>query len=251
MKKFLLFFIVLSLVFSLCSCKNKEEVTEIQSEEKTISSTITLKGSILDEYKGIEGKELEKFLATAVVNVRPKEYRKNDIPVFSKDMQNSTIMLNLMHLDESIVDSFVISASQNNTRAYTVAICKAKVGFEPQLVNAYNMRVEDLKRINKEFPDQMYLIDNYEMHQVGEYLVLVICDNGDKVFEEIKKIMTNYDLTTLQEIPMLTDLERENIENDALEKVLEEMDKEIREVVITPVEESNEVEELTDLEEME
>lgn len=251
MKKFLLFFIVLVLVFSMCSCKNKEEVVESPSDEKTISSTITLKGSILDEYKAVEGKELEKFLATAIVNVRPKEYRKNDIPVFSNSMQNATVMLNLMHLDEIIVDSYIISASQNNTRAYTVAICKAKAGYEPQLVNAYNMRIEDLKRINKEYPDQMYLINNYEMHQVGEYLVLVICDNSDKVFAEIKKVMTNYDLTTLIEVPMLTDLERENIENDALEEVLEEMEKDIREVVITPVEEdiqSEESEELVELE---
>ena len=96
-----------------------------------------------------------------------------------------------------------------------------------------------------------YLIENYEMHQVGEFLVLVICDNSDKVFSELKKVMDNYDLTTLTEVPMLTDLERENIENDALEKVLEEMDKGIKEVVITPVEENINSEELTELEELE
>ena len=60
--------------------------------------------------------------------------------------------------------------------------------------------------------------------------------------------MTNYDLTTLVEVPMLTELERENIENDALEKVLEDMDKEIKEVVITPVEENNISDDLTELE---
>ena len=251
MKKFLLIILSAMLVLVCCSCSKKVEEVEVVTDEKTISSTVTLKGKILDTYKDIEGFELEKFLATAVVNVRPKEYRKNDIPVITKDMQNSNIMLNLMHIDDTIVEKFVISGSQNNTRAYTVAICKAHPGMEQQLVNSYNQRIVDLKRINKEYPDQMYLIENYEMHQVGEFLVLVICDNSDKVFSELKKVMDNYDLTTLTEVPMLTDLERENIENDALEKVLEEMDKEIKEVVITPVEENTNSDELTELEELE
>lgn len=251
MKKFLLILLSILLVFSLCSCTKNIVEEEVVTDEKTISSTVTLKGNVLDVYKDIEGYELEKFLATAVVNVRPKEFRKNDIPIITKNMPNSNIMLNLMHIDESVVEKFVISASQNNTRAYTVAICKANPGMEQQLVTAYNKRVEDLRRINKEYPDQMYLIDNYEMHQVGEFLVLVVCDNSDKVFEELKKVMTNYDLTTLVEVPMLTELERENIENDALEKVLEDMDKEIKEVVITPVEENNISDDLTELEEIE
>ena len=83
MKKFLLILLSFLLVFSLCSCTKNIVEEDVVTDEKTISSTVTLKGNVLDVYKDIEDYELEKFLATAVVNVRPKEFRKNDIPIIT------------------------------------------------------------------------------------------------------------------------------------------------------------------------
>ena len=116
--------------------------------------------------------------------------------------------MSLMHLKEEYFENYAISTSQSNTRAYTVALLKAEYGYEEQIINSIGERISDLYVSVKNYPDQLYLLENAIIEQVGDYLFVIICDNSDKVFEELKKVMINTDLTTLEVVPYMTDEER-------------------------------------------
>lgn len=252
MKKILLLLILsIVLVFSLCACNSdteeeklietpNEEVENPEYVEIEVSENIVLKGTFLLEYSDVkyEGLDIGKFLGTAIVNVRPEEYRKNDIPIISGDSPNADLVLNSMFLKEEYLENFAISASLNSTRAYTVAIMEAAPYCEEYLVKGVEQRIRSLYEQVKDYPDQLYLVDNAVVTQMGNFLVLVICDNAQDVCKAIDEVMTNTDLTTLKSVPYMTEEERIAIENEALEKEISGLSTDIGEVIVTPVEEN-------------
>lgn len=240
MKKVLLSIIcIVCIVSCLSACSKKEEVVEVPNtvENEDIANVLEFKGEYLKEYKNMEVPEVRKFLGTAVVNVRPKEYRKFDLPVISNTDTDFKLVMNLMHLEEEWLDDFVISITKGNTRAYTVAFLKPKSNYVEQVVTSVKYRLEDLNRTLVNYPDQMYLLNNAEINQVGDFLVIVICDNADKVYKEFYEVMESVDLANLNEVPMMTENERKKIEDEALQKEIDLLYEEIDEVIVTPVEE--------------
>lgn len=243
--------LIVLLVLTLSSCgkpdNDNSEVTPEPSETAN-TPTIELKGEYLEEYEGVEAPEVSKFLGTMIMNVRPEEYRISDIPIISMQDKDSDMVMTLMHLNPEYLEEFAVSASQSNTRAYSVAIVKAKKGFEENIVVGLSTRIDDLRRGVKNYPDQIYLVDNLVMEQVGDYLVFIVCDNADDVYEEFYKVMSSTDLNDLFMVPMMTDAERLEIENKFLEREKENINSEIGEVIVTPVEEENELD--VDVEEL-
>jgi len=250
MKKILCLVICLILgLFILSGCTDKDKNSEIKTEDTTNLESekkgYILKGEYLEEYENLEVSEESKFFGTAIVNVRPEEYRDFDIPVISMENENANLVMTLMHLDSNWLEEYAISVSQSSTRAYTVAVLKAKQGMEGYVVNAVTERLNDLSRGMRNYPDQMYFVENAVIEQVGNYLLFIVCDNADKVFKEFDEIMKTTDLADLDVVPMLTEEERLEIENEALEVEIEKLESEIDEVVITPVEEPIEENETT------
>lgn len=244
MKKILCLVISLILcltIFSACTNNKNTESSETNIDETSNLSSedkgYILKGEYLEEYKNLEVSEESKFFGTAIVNIRPKEYRSFDIPIINMENPNSNLIMTLMHLDVSWLEEYAISASQSSTRAYTVAVLKAKQGMEGNVVNAVSERLNDLTRGMRNYPDQMYLVENAVIEQVGNYLLFIVCDNADKVYKEFEEIMESTDLADLDVIPMLTEEERLEIENEALEVEIEKLETDIDNVIITPVEE--------------
>ena len=250
MKKIFCLLICLILGVSVLSaCTDKEKNPEIKTEDtsnlESEEKGYILKGEYLDEYKNLEVSEESKFFGTAIVNVRPKEYRDFDIPVISMESENANLVMTLMHLDSSWLEEYAISVSQSSTRAYTVAVLKAKQGMEGNVASAVTERLNDLNRGMKNYPDQMYFVENAVIEQIGNYLLVIVCDNADKVFNEFTEIMESTDLADLDVVPMLTEEERLEIENEALEVEIEKLESEIDDVIITPVEEPIEENETT------
>ena len=246
MKKFSLFLLSFFLIIFCCSCKSSEPSTVENSSdgeevvnEIEVSETITLKGNFLSEYENIDAPDISKFLGTAIVKVRPEEYQNNDIPVISKDSKNADYIFTVMHLNPEYLDEYAISLSENSTRAYTVAVIKSKPNFEEDAVVGMSTRISDLYKSMKNYPDQMYLVEHAVMEQAGDYLVLVICDNADKVFEQIYKVMGNTDLTTIESVPLMTDEELEKIEKEALDEELANLDSDVEDVIVTPIEDTD------------
>lgn len=248
MKKILLLILSIVFVFSLCACNSdtedkpietpNEDIENSEYVEVEVSENIVLKGTFLSEYSDAkyEGLDIGKFLGTAIVNVRPEEYRKNDIPIISGDSPNADLVLNSMFLKEEYLENFAISASLNSTRAYTVAIMEAAPYCEEYLVKGVEQRIRSLYEQVKDYPDQLYLVDNAVVTQMGNFLVLVICDNAQDVCKAIDEVMTNTDLTTLKSVPYMTEEERIAIENEALEKEISDLSTDIGEVIVTPIE---------------
>lgn len=250
MKRVLLLVLCLSLICSLCACGSKTSVdtpndTSAENDsnyvEIEVSEGITLKGTFLSEYSDskYDGLDIGKFLGTAIVNVRPEEYRGNDIPIISMDSPNADLILNTMFLKEEYLGNFAISTSLNSTRAYTVAVMESVSGYEEYLVSAIEQRIKSLYSQVKDYPDQVYLVDNAVVSQVGSFLIFVICDNSEDVMNEIKAVMDSGDLDTLKSIPYMTEEERIAIENEALQKEVSELNMEVGEVVVTPTDENN------------
>jgi len=227
------------MLFSLCACGDKdveEPPVEEVVPEVVVTEDLVLRGEFLSEYTEIDAPDINKFLGTAIVNVRPEEYRKNDIPIISENSPDANLYFTLMYLKPEYLDSYAFVTSESNTRAYTIAIMKAKPNCEEYLVNAINMRIADLYEDVKDYPDQLYLLENHIINQVGDYLVFVVCDNADDVFNTIANVMANTDLTTIEPVPYMTDEERSEIEKAVLTKELNSLEDSIGDVIVTPVE---------------
>lgn len=251
MKKVSLMILCCVCLCILCSCnKNIEEPTSptVEVPEVVVKEDLILRGEFLSEYSDINASDINKFLGTAIVNVRPEEYRKNDIPIISEDCPKADLMFALMNLKPEYLETYAFITSESDTRAYTVAIMKANVNCEEYLVNAVNMRIETLYNNVKDYPDQLYLLENCIISQIGDYLVFIVCDNANDVFSEIESVMSNTDLTTITPVPYMTDEERANIENKALEEEYNTLENSVEDVIVTPVEEVEEIENIEDIE---
>ncbi len=237
------------MVFSLCACGNNEDVVDeppVSSEvvetpennEVDLGDDIVLKGAFLSEYSDpkFDGLDISKFLGTAIVNVRPEEYRNNDIPVISMDSPNAEMVFSLLHLKPEYIANYAISASSSSTRAYTVAIMQSAPYCEEQIMASIQARVSDLYNQVGDYPDQVYLVKNAVVTQVGSFIVFIISDNAKDVLEELKSVMLNMDLNTISPVPYMTEDERIAIENEVLEIETSTIEEEINEVVITPPE---------------
>lgn len=238
MKKSVLCLVLCLLVcFVLSACKYEEgevNTSNITENNETSVDVIDFKGDYLDEYKNTEVEEVRKFFGTAIVNVRPKEYRKFDIPIISETDEGANLVSNLLHLELEWLEEYAMSVSQSNTRAYTVAIVKPKVEYIENVISAVSLRLNDLERTMVNYPDQMYLVENAIVEQVGDYLVILVCDNSDEVFKQIYNVMSSCDLGDLKEVSMMTEEERKSIEDKALNEEISKLSEDIEEVVVTP-----------------
>lgn len=248
MKKIYLIGFVLMMLFSLCACGNNDVVNEppVSSEvvetpednEVDLGDDIILKGAFLSEYSDpvFDGLDISKFLGTAIVKVRPEEYRKNDIPVISPDSPNADMVFSLLHLKPEYIANYAISASSSSTRAYTVAIMQSAPYCEEQIMASIEARVSDLYNQVADYPDQIHLVKNAVVTQVGSFIVFIISDNPKDVLAELQSVMLNMDLNTIQPVPYMTEAERIAIENEVFKAESSTIEETVSEVVVTPPE---------------
>lgn len=232
MKKNILF---LSLVLLVCcsSCKKEIEVSPSPMPSEVVETNepeYVLKGDFLDIYRDMRVSEESKFLGTAIVMLRPEEYQYDDIPIIDKEQENSDLIFTLLHLDSDYLDEFALSASDSYTRAYTFAIIKPNIGYEENILLALEQRMSDLEEKLKNYPDQLYIINNAVITQVGDYIVFIACDNAEDVFKELYKVMEETDLSIIKPIPLMTDEERKEIENKYLQEQIIEIESQVKEI---------------------
>lgn len=224
-------------MLNLCACgsnsdtNNPDDIiseTEIEDEDSSdasvegvdIGNNIILKGDFLNEYSDTKynGLDINKFLGTLIVKMRPTEYQIADIPVISEDSPNADMIFTLLHLNPDYLVNYALSASSSVTRAYTVAIMQSAPFCEEMIIAAIEARLFDLYHQVKDYPDQLYLVENVVLTQVGDFILFIVCDNAKMVKEEIIKVLTNTDLNTVEIVPFFTDEERQQIEQEMLDK---------------------------------
>lgn len=249
MKRFLILCISLLFVFSLCACGQKEPVevvdTPVGNEEPSTepSSEYSFKGEFLKEYSDekFNNLEINKFIGTAIVKIRPEEYQISDIPVISKDSPNAEQVFNLLHLDPDCLVNYAISASSNATRAYTFAVMQAAPYSEEMIVNSIENRMADLYQQVKDYPDQLYLLENSIVTQLGDFVVFIVCDNAEMVYQELAKVFDSMDLDSIQSVPYMTDEERKVLEDAAFSNDTSDLFTDVGEVEVTRVDENGEI----------
>lgn len=241
MKRIVLIFLSVLVFFSLSACKHKEEsensmgneseeIVEIETRDNRV-----LRGKIAEVFKESKGSDVNKFLGTAILNVRPEEYRNNDIPIVDIEDKNGDLIFTLLHFNPDYFEEYAVSTSINMTRVYTVAILKIEPGYEEIFFNAIVTRLEELKKVGEKYPDQEYLLENMILETVGRYTILVICDNAEDVFRELYPVVMDWDITKIQSVPWLTDEEREVLETKALQEDLDEIEADLLDIIVTPI----------------
>lgn len=239
-KNIVLFILSFCFCFLLVGCQQNEnekieEVTD-SIQEVEVSEDLTLKGNFLSVYDDIEGHEIEKFLATAIVNVRPEEYRNNDFPIITEDDKNADLIFTLMGFRPEDTMEFAISTTNSNSRAYCVAIVEPKEMLFENVYMGIANRITDIQRSVADYPDQVAVANDYVFEQMSQYLILVICENADAVYEQLVKVMASADLSDLESVPGFTDEERESYYQEALEEEITQIESEVGEVTVTPIE---------------
>lgn len=246
MKRFLISCLSVLLVFSLCACGKTEptEVVEtppvVEEPSTDTSSEYNFKGEYLKEYadEKFSSLEINKFIGTAIVKIRPEEHQIADIPIISKDSPNAEQVFTLLHLDPDYLLNYAISASANSTRAYTFAVMQSAPYCEEYIINSVEARLADLYQQVKDYPDQLYLVDNAIITQLGDFVVFIVCDNADRVYQELAKVFDSMDLNTIESVPYMTDAEREVLENAAFKEDTSDLFSDVGEVEVTPVDEN-------------
>lgn len=245
MKRFLIICLSLLLIFSLCACEQEEPIEVVESPSVTDEPEVepstdeySFKGDFLKEYSDekYNGLDVNKFLGTAIVKLRPLEYQIADIPVISNESSDAERVFTLLHLDPDYLVNYAISASSNSTRAYTFAIMQAAPYCEELIVSAIETRVVDLYQQVKDYPDQLYLVENSIVTQLGDFVIFIICDNADMVLAELTEVFKSMDLDSIESVPYMTDEERKVIEDAAFENDTSDLFSDVGDVIVTPVE---------------
>lgn len=241
MKRFILVFLILVCIMNFSACKKNEENNLSGEESKEpVSEILTmderiLRGNISEVFKESKGSDVNKFLGTAILNVRPEEYRTSDIPIVSEKDKNADLVFTLLHLNPSYFEEYAISVSMNMTRVYTVLIVKINPGYEPYFLNSIRSRLDDLSSVAENYPDQEYILEHMVLETVGQYNILIICDNAEDVFKELYPVVMDWDLTNIKVVPWLTEEEREVLETDALQNELDEIEADLLDIIVTPI----------------
>lgn len=253
MKKSFLFIFLVILIIGLNGCNNKVDPNMDNSQPTNSDNSIDntdnpdsseeleefyYTGDILSVYFDEKYNDIDivnKFLGTMIVNVRPKEYRNFDIPIISSKDEDYDLMFSLLHLNPEIIEEFAISVSSNPARAYTIAFLKVTSLYEESVINSLNQRIVDLYSQVEDYPDQIYLVENSILISIGEYIVLIICDNAEDVYYNFVQCMSTQNLNMLEVVPYMTEEERLEIENESLNEEIMNIESQIDDLYLEEI----------------
>ena len=112
---------------------------------------------------------------------------------------------------------------------------------EEMIVNSIENRMADLYQQVKDYPDQLYLLENSIVTQLGDFVVFIVCDNAEMVYQELAKVFDSMDLDSIQSVPYMTDEERKVLEDAAFSNDTSDLFTDVGEVEVTRVDENGEI----------
>lgn len=165
------------------SFDNVIDVSQLDKEVKTFFE----KYNVLD-YKKVTVDKIVAYLNTNNNNVAEKKIKDSKAPVFSmlssidknsfKEMYN----INVEDLEEAVAANPVMMVNSN---MYIVAKpVKGKKAEVKKEIEKYMVEYE--KRWSTYLPNQHELVKNRLVKEYGEYIIYVISDDNEKVFNAIK-----------------------------------------------------------------
>lgn len=126
-------------------------------------------------------------LVDAIVNARSDE--ENEYNEVIADPEDEMVY-GVLGLDRENVKNFAASVSMMNVRAYAVAIVEAIEDKVDDVVTVLeNYKTTQIESYENYLPDQLEIAKNTIVEKIGNYAVIVMCDQADTVFNSIKTVL--------------------------------------------------------------
>ena len=207
--RFLSLILCVCSIFTLVSCdKEVDNVVEnieipqqehnfTESEEDVYAKT-ELKGTYLSAYDDVDCYDTNKFIASAIYYVTKDQ---NDvIPVIPGYTENEEVMLRLMGVTKDMLSYYAISVSLDPNSLFTFALLRPKDGYADEMVEAMSHRLIDLQVLALKDEKAKALLDTYVFEPIGDFVMMLICENVEEVYPTFHKAMEDADLSSLLNI---------------------------------------------------
>lgn len=123
-------------------------------------------------------------LIDAIVNARSEE--ENEYMEVVADPAFD-VYLAMQNLNVEDVQNFAVSLSMMNVKAYTISIVLPAEGKEDVVKTGMQDYVDSVVQSYQNYlPDQLAVAESAILENVGDYVVLVMCENATDVFNSIK-----------------------------------------------------------------
>lgn len=156
---------------------------DVKTEMNTFLGNISDKENKMEEYQGylvyVISKDNEKLLK-AIKDVKE--------PIFGAMMEvTKENVKDTLNIDPASLDEFLMETPMMIVQSNTYIIAKPASGKEQEVkdaINAYMKKLEDQWKTY--LPDQYELVKNRKEEKLGDYLIYIISDDNEKVFNTIK-----------------------------------------------------------------
>ncbi len=165
------------------------------------------KSKVKDYFDGTKVAEENKILGEIILSLFPEEMRKNNVPIVSEDQTSSNLVFTLFKLDPKMLDSYAFLTSTDNTSLNTIAIVVPKIGYEIDVLMGLENRIVNLLE-GKEKAEQDKILDKVILEQYGlsKYIVLVLHENSEQIYNEICNGLATLDSSQVNVIEEITDV---------------------------------------------
>lgn len=192
MKKLLTLLIVAALAVSMAACTSPKEssssVSESTSSESSVSSESSSEESASSEgTPEFEIPEANQKLGDVLSAARSAEDNEGFSMVLSKDDPSAQLISDVTGLKYEDMESFAVSVSPMNVKAYGVAIIKPVAGKEEAVNTALKTFVENQQKSFENYlPDQKEVADAASIETLEDgTIVMVMCEDAAAVQKAI------------------------------------------------------------------
>lgn len=190
MKKLLTLLIVAALAVSMAACTSNKESSSSVQESSSISESSE---SVSEESAPEEGApefeipEANQKLGDIITGARAADFNEAYPILMSQEDPSAQLISDVTGLNYDDMESFAISVSAMNVKAYGVAIVKPAEGKAEAVTAAINTFVENQKKAFESYlPDQKEIADAATVETLEDgTIVLVMSEGGADVQKAI------------------------------------------------------------------
>lgn len=190
MKKLLTLLIVAALAVSMAACTSNKESSSSVQESSSVSESSE---SVSEESAPEEGApefeipEANQKLGDIITGARAADFNEAYPILMSQEDPSAQLISDVTGLNYDDMESFAISVSAMNVKAYGVAIVKPAEGKAEAVTAAINTFVENQKKAFESYlPDQKEIADAATVETLEDgTIVLVMSEGGADVQKAI------------------------------------------------------------------
>lgn len=139
---------------------------------------------------GVEVTEANAKLSSIINDARSTEDNEAFVPVVSDKQDLADLIFEIVGVKSEDMQEYAISVSPMNIKAYGVAIIKPLENHEYAVKDGLTKFVETQKSsFDQYLPDQYDIADKAKVEKIGDYYVLVMCEDSENVYTSIESAL--------------------------------------------------------------